>query len=112
MLVSSCGVTFSCRVESCGEHYRIGRPKTVTPSEFGVPVHGDYPGTARIDWETAIPDILQTGLEQAPELLGVWRSLSCQEMRAHLSQIFRAQRPGVIAERQFAVLRALSGAVK
>jgi len=108
MVISSCGITFTCLVASCGEHFRIGHVESVSPKDFGVPMHGDYSGTARIDWPSAIPDLLRSGLDNSSPLLTAWKSLSSQEMRTHLSFILRARRPGVIAERQLALLRSLS----
>jgi len=108
MVVSSCGITFTCMVADCGEHYRMGMVDSVSPQDFGVPTHGDYPATARIDWPSAIPDLLRSGLEGSPQLLSTWRSLSSAEMRSHLAYILRARRAGVIVERQLAVLRSLS----
>jgi hypothetical protein len=105
MVLSSCGITFICVVVDAGEHYRIGMVKSVSPRDFGLPTHGDYAATARIDWPEAIPELLRMGLDNSPDLLAAWRSLSCQEMRTHISFIRRACRPGVIAERQLAVLR-------
>ena len=107
MVVSFHDVTFPCRISGGAEFYSFGTPKTVVPSDFGVPTHGDYPATARIDWPLAIPDILRTGLEQTSELAAGWQSLPCQEIRKQLSTIFRARRPDEIANRQLALLRQL-----
>jgi len=109
MVISSCGITFPCLVGNPGEHYSVGMVEIVRPQDFGVPTHGDYAGTARIDWPEAIPELLRMGLDGSPDLLAAWRSLSCQQMRAHISYVRRARRPGVIAERQLAILRLLAG---
>ena len=109
MVISSCGITFTCMVANAGEHFRLGMVESVTPQDFGVATHGDYAATARIDWAAAIPELLRMGLDGSPHLLAAWRSLSCQEMRAHISYVFRARRPGVVAERQLAILRLFAG---
>lgn len=108
MIVTCLGVTFPCQVMSGGEHYRSGWARDLDPTVFGVPTHGDYPATACIDWPAAIPDILRQGLEQSPTLHAAWRRLSCDQMRAHLARINRAQKPSTQTERQLAVLNALS----
>jgi len=108
MVISSCGVTFTSQVMECSEHFRIAMVDSVTPRDFDVPTHGDYAAEARIDWPLAIPDLLRSGLDASPELLAAWKSLSCDEMRTHIKFILRAHRPGVIAERQLAVLHSLS----
>ena len=108
MFVTSCGKTFRCRIRNVGEHHRSGSPEDIHATDFGVHAHADYPATARIDWLLAVPELFKQGLEDSAELTQVWRSLSSDEMRAHLSHIFRARRPGVMAERQFALLRRLS----
>jgi hypothetical protein len=108
LLISSCGVTFSCVVASCGEHHRSGSPKDIGSDDFGVETLGDYPGLARIDWPAALPDLLLARLEESPELLATWQTLSCQEMRTRLSFVLRARNPGTVAARQLALLRRLT----
>lgn len=109
LVVSSCGQTFSCVIANVGEPYRMSLSIDLSPSVFGVPTPGDFPGSARIDWPLAIPDLLRTGLEGSPELMDAWKSLSCGEMRSRLSHILLARRPGVIAERELLLLRQLGG---
>ena len=108
MSITCCGVTFHCRVSHIGEHYKIGMPKHVDPRVFGVPTHGDYPATARIDWADALPAILKSSLESSEGLDFAWRSLPCEEMRSRLSHVFRARTPGTVLEREFQLLRKLS----
>ena len=108
MVISSCGLIFTSVVMDAQEHFRIGMVDSVRPQDFGVPTHGDYPGTARIDWPAAMPELVRMGLDNSTDLLAAWRSLSCQEMRTHISFTRRASRPGVIAERQLAILRSLA----
>ncbi len=107
MVVSCHAVEFPCVISSWGEFYRSGRPDSVKPSDFGVPVHGDYPATARIDWHEAIPDVLRAGLESSADSSIVWNSLSSQEMRKYLSFILRARKQSIVLERQLEVLRQI-----
>jgi hypothetical protein len=107
MLVSCCGLVFPSEIRNCGEHYRYGRPSGVRPLDFGVPTHGDYEATARIDWELAIPDVLREGLERWADALETWQSLSCEQMRKELSFVFRAQSAGTTTERQLTLLNRL-----
>lgn len=109
MLISCCGTEFRCVVECCQEHLRSGQPKDVTPADFDVySLHADYDGTARIDWPTAIPDLVRSGLESSPSCLAQWQSLSCRQMREQISHILRARRPGVVLERQMQLPQQLS----
>ena len=101
------GVDFHCFVMSCGEFYRSGTPSDVVPSDFDLPGHGDYPATARIDWEKAIPAMVVSGFEKDQALVKGWKSLPLSEMRTRLSRVLRAQKSSTHIERSLELLRDL-----
>ena len=108
VVVTSRGVTFTCQLGNGGEFYSCSASIDLNPKVFGVPTHGDYPATARIDWPSATPDLLRTGLDSDPKLLASWKSLSSSEVRSRLAFILRARRTDVIEKRQLAMLRSIS----
>lgn len=108
MIIVSCGTTFPCKIFSGGEYFKIGLPKQIHPEQFDVYGHGDYPGIARVDWPTAIPDLLKQKLLESDQLLESWRTLTHVEMRTQLSFINRARNTNSITERQLVVVSKLS----
>jgi len=108
MRINCRGVTFPCRVRNVGEHYLGGKVEGLTPKDFDARPCDDHWGTAWIDWQAAIPDLVREGLEGAPELLAAWQRLSLGEMRGRLSDVYRARSPGARLERQVGLLRLLA----
>lgn len=108
VIVTCNGVSFNCRVKNCGEHFRLGLPKSVKPSDFQLPTHGDYPATARIDWISAMPEAVMVELSHSRKLQVAWLKLSSAEMRARLSHIYRARTEHAIKSREVEVLKDLS----